>query len=54
MQADRRFLNILAKMGNEISITDEGLIIGKQNLPLSVNMEDCPDQVQTMAVLAAL
>ena len=54
MQADRKFLNILARMGNEISMSDHGItIIGKQILPLSLDMEDCPDQVQTMAVLAA-
>ena len=54
MQADRKFLNILAKMGNEINMSDHGItIIGKQILPQSLDMEDCPDQVQTMAVLAA-
>lgn len=54
MQADRKFLNILTQMGNEVNISDHGIkIIGKQILPLSLNMEDCPDQVQTMAVLAA-
>jgi len=53
-QADRKFLNILAQMGNEVSMSDHGItIIGKQILPLSLDMEDCPDQVQTMAVLAA-
>lgn len=53
-QADRKFLDILAKMGNEMIMSDDGIaIIGKQILPLSLNMEDCPDQVQTMAVLAA-
>lgn len=54
MQADRKFLNILAQMGNEINMGDHEItIIGKQILPQSLNMEDCPDQVQTMAVLAA-
>jgi len=53
-QADRKFLNILASMGNEINVSDHGImIIGKQILPQSLDMEDCPDQVQTMAVLAA-
>lgn len=53
-QADRKFLDILISMGNEINLSDQGItIIGKQILPLSVDMEDCPDQVQTMAVLAA-
>lgn len=54
MQADRKFLTILARMGNEINVNDQGItIIGKQIIPLSLDMEDCPDQVQTMAVLAA-
>jgi 3-phosphoshikimate 1-carboxyvinyltransferase len=54
MQADRKFLNILAQMGNEVSVSDHGItIIGKQILPQLLDMEDCPDQVQTMAVLAA-
>jgi 3-phosphoshikimate 1-carboxyvinyltransferase len=53
-QADRKFLNILARMGNEINMNDHGItIIGNQILPLSLDMEECPDQVQTMAVLAA-
>ena len=53
-QADRQFLTILARMGNEINRSDQGITIkGKQILPLSLDMEDCPDQVQTMAVLAA-
>ena len=54
IQADRKFLNILARMGNEINVSDhEVTIIGKQILPLSLDMEDCPDQVMTLAVLAA-
>lgn len=54
MQADRKFLTILEKMGNEVHLGEDSVtIVGKQILPLSLNMEDCPDQVQTMAVLAA-
>lgn len=53
-QADRKFLHILERMGNKLIKTDDGItIVGKQVLPISLNMEDCPDQVQTMAVLAA-
>lgn len=53
-QADRKFLDILSTMGNEIKINDDAITItGKQIIPLSIDMEDCPDQVQTMAVLAA-
>jgi 3-phosphoshikimate 1-carboxyvinyltransferase len=54
IQADRKFLTILEKMGNKVSINDYGItLVGKQVLPVSLSMEDCPDQVQTMAVLAA-
>lgn len=53
-QADLRFLNILADMGNEVHIQDHALtIVGKQILPQALDMKECPDQVQTMAVLAA-
>lgn len=53
-QADRKFLNILAQIGNEVSMIDHEItIIGKQILPQFLDMENCPDQVQTMAVLAA-
>lgn len=54
LQADRKFLNILEKMGNEVSVNDHAItIVGKKIIPQSIDMEDCPDQVQTMAVLAA-
>lgn len=54
IQADQKFLNILEMMGNKINIEVEGItIIGQQILPLALNMEECPDQVQTVAVLAA-
>lgn len=53
-QADREFLNILAKMDNVIMMGDKEIkIVGKNVIPLSIDMSDCPDQVQTMAVLAA-
>jgi 3-phosphoshikimate 1-carboxyvinyltransferase len=54
MQADRKFLSILENMGNKISYGNQEItIFGNQILPASLDMEDCPDQVQTMAVLAA-
>lgn len=54
LQADRKFLDLLAKMGNEVILSDQGItVLGNGILPLSIDMEDCPDQVQTMAVLAA-
>ncbi|MBF8262340.1 MAG: 3-phosphoshikimate 1-carboxyvinyltransferase [Parachlamydiales bacterium] len=53
-QADRKFLDILAKMGNEVIDEENRITVkGKQILPMDVDMEDCPDQVMTMAVLAA-
>lgn len=53
-QADRHFVTILEKMGNQIvKGSDRITITGKNLLPIAVDMEDCPDQVQTMAVLAA-
>lgn len=54
IQADLEFLTILARMGNEIHTSDHGITVrGKQLLPITIDMEKCPDQVQTMAVLAA-
>ncbi len=54
LQADRKFLDILAKMGNVITYGENEICVqGKQIIPLSVDMEDCPDQVMTLAVLAA-
>lgn len=54
IQPDRKFLNILEKMGNEIQMKENQItVIGKKILPLSIDMNDCPDQVQTVAVLAA-
>lgn len=42
LQGDMQFLSILRRMGK-----------GKRLVPVNVDMEDCPDQVQTLAVLAA-
>lgn len=54
VQADRHFLTLLEKMGNEVTIGNHEITItGKQILPQFLEMENCPDQVQTMAVLAA-
>jgi len=53
-QGDRKLLDILAKMGNLVTYGENSVRIqGKQILPIDVDMEDCPDQVMTMAVLAA-
>lgn len=53
-QADIRLLKILEKMGGKIIYGKNQItVVGKGIKPLSVNMEDCPDQIQTLAVLAA-
>ncbi len=54
LQADRAFLRILEKMGNVVVFgSDEVAIMGRGICASYLNMEHCPDQVQTMAVLAA-
>lgn len=53
-QADMSFFKILELMGSIItSGTDEITITGHGVQPLDVDMRDCPDQAQTLAVLAA-
>lgn len=54
LQADRKFLHLLAEMGNRVVYGENRVsVAGKGVAPLDVNMEDCPDQVMTLAVLAA-
>jgi 3-phosphoshikimate 1-carboxyvinyltransferase len=53
-QPDRRFLEILEKMGNMVRYEENKICVeGKQILALDIDMEDCPDQVMTMAAIAA-
>jgi len=53
-QADIRFLKILEEMGNEITYGNNAITItGHGVKAVSVDMQDCPDQAQTLAVLAA-
>lgn len=53
-QADMRFLDILKKMGNEVLIGSNSVTVtGKGVTAVDVDMEDCPDQAMTAAVLAA-
>lgn len=53
-QGDKKIVEILSWMGNKIVEHKDGItVIGKGILPLILDMRDCPDQVQTMAVLAA-
>lgn len=53
-QADMRFVEILRRMGNHAEYHGDKLILrGTGVRPLHVDMRDCPDQAQTLAVLAA-
>jgi len=53
-QPDMDFLMILKKMGAEVIPEKNGLtVVGRGVTPLTVDMEGCPDQAQTLAVLAA-
>jgi 3-phosphoshikimate 1-carboxyvinyltransferase len=53
-QADMGFLKILEDMGNELVYAEDSITIkGHGVRPVKVDMRDCPDQAQTLAVLAA-
>ncbi len=54
VQADIGFFNILKQMGSTIEEGENSMTIqGAGVKPLTVDMQDCPDQAQTLAVLAA-
>ncbi len=54
LQADMRFLDILVGMGNRLERQADGLVFtGGEIHPLTVDMRDCPDQAQTLAVILA-
>src|SRR3989344_3281837 len=54
VQADIRFLKILEDMGNKVSYGENSITVeGRDVKAVSVDMEDCPDQAQTLSVLAA-
>lgn len=53
-QADREFFQILKQMGNEVLYNEDTTTVkGVETKPMIIDMENCPDQVQTLAVLAA-
>ncbi|MCX7996387.1 MAG: 3-phosphoshikimate 1-carboxyvinyltransferase [Patescibacteria group bacterium] len=53
-QADRRFPELLRKLGATVTFgTDSVTVTGGTLHPVTVSLESCPDQAQTMAVLAA-
>ncbi len=54
LQADTGFLQVLQKMGSQVIYGKNSITIaGKGVKPLDVDMRDCPDQAQTLAVLAS-
>lgn len=55
VQADMALIKILERMGNRFSFENGNLIIDGQGVKAlnEIDMEDCPDQAQTVAVLAA-
>lgn len=54
IQADMGFLKILEGMGSTVTNSDDSITVaGKGVKPLKADMSDCPDQAQTLAVLAA-
>lgn len=54
LQPDKKLLSILAKMGNQVRYEENKISVqGKGVLALDIDMEECPDGVMTIAVLAA-
>jgi len=53
-QGDIAFFKILRSMGNEISYHAKEVVVSGHGVqPIKMDMEMCPDQAQTLAVLAA-
>ena len=53
-QGDIQLLKILEVMGAQVENSSSGVsVIGSELKSVDVNMADCPDQVMTIAVLAA-
>lgn len=55
MQGDKYFLDILKHMGSKITIKNDSVTVmgSKKLLPVVVDMNDYPDIVQTLAIVAA-
>lgn len=52
LQADRNFVEILKKLGSRINFRNNNLEIDGEGVkPVNVDMENCPDQAQTLAVI---
>ncbi len=53
-QADAKFFKILEEMGNKITRKSSEITVeGKGVKPVTVDMKDCPDSIQTLAVLSS-
>lgn len=53
-QADMKLLRILSEMGSKISFAKNRITVAGEGVkPVDINMQDCPDQIPTVAVLAA-
>lgn len=55
LQGDRRFLDVLVKMGCGIEWTNEGVAVTgpKRLMPVDLDMNEMPDMVPTLGILAA-
>lgn len=54
IQADRNFIEIIKDLGSEIIFEGDELVVSGNGVkPLNIDMENCPDQAQTLAVLLA-
>lgn len=54
VQADMKFFQILEDIGTSVSYDKDCIVVtGSGVKPIEADMEGCPDQAQTMAVLAA-
>lgn len=54
LQADYNFLSILKKVGTQIVFDKNSLlVVGDGIKPINIDMENCPDQAQTLAVMLA-
>ncbi|MBI5357580.1 3-phosphoshikimate 1-carboxyvinyltransferase [Candidatus Saccharibacteria bacterium] len=53
-QADKNFLKVLEQFGADIELDKNSVVVtGKELRPITVNMNNCPDQAMTAAVLAS-
>lgn len=54
VQADKDIIKIVKKMGGKIKVKNSKVVVSKSNLSgITIDMNNCPDIVQTVSVLAA-